>query len=177
MIAYEMACQLMEAGEDMGSLILVDAYIMNNDYDRRLVIANQVERINREYYEKSPLFEDFRGRGLIEEIIENSRRVGRNMATYEPRPYKGRVHYFKATKMAEHLPATQRTYFAHIIRQRAGGLEEFVPAHQLTVYDIPEHHDGMMSPTGRKVISNRIRNIMKTELRYMEVDRLVNLSN
>ena len=177
MIAYEMACQLYEAGEDMGSLILVDAYIMNNDYDRRLVIANQVERINREYYEKSPLFEDFRGRGLIEEIIENSRRVGRNMATYEPRPYKGRVHYFKATKMAEHLPATQRTYFAHIIRQRAGGLEEFVPAHQLTVYDIPEHHDGMMSPTGRKVISNRIRNIMKTELRYMEVDRLVNLSN
>ena len=37
MIAYEMACQLKEAGEDMGSLILIDSYIMNSDYDRHLV--------------------------------------------------------------------------------------------------------------------------------------------
>lgn len=174
MIAYEMACQLKEAGEDMGSLILIDAYIMNSDFDKRLVIANQVEKVNREYYENSPLFEDFRGRGMIEEIIENSRRVGRNMAEFTPRPYTGRVHFFKATKMAEGLGSSQRTYFAHIIREEAGGLQKFVPAHQLTVYDIPEHHDGMMSETGRKIISNRIRNIMETELLYMEADRLFN---
>ncbi len=174
MIAYEMACQLMEAGEDVGNLILIDAYIMNTDYDRRLVIVNQVENVNREYYEKSPLFEDFRGRGMIEEIIENSRRVGRNMADFEPRPYLGRVHYFKATKMAKHLPATQKTYFAHILRERAGGIEKFVPSCQLTIYNIPEHHDGMMSETGRKVISNRIRNIMNTELRYLKADKMMN---
>ncbi|MDO5321083.1 MAG: AMP-binding protein [Bacteroidia bacterium] len=174
MIAYEMACQLKEAGEDMGSLILIDSYIMNSDYDKRLVIANQVERVNREYYEKSPLFEDFRGRGMIEEIIENSRRVGRNMAEFEPRPYTGRVHFFKATKIADNLQTSQRTYFAHIVREIAGGLQNFIPAHQLTVYDIPEHHDGMMSETGRKVISNRIRNIMETELLYLEADRMFN---
>ena len=172
MIAYEMACQLKEAGEDMGSLILIDAYIMNSDYDRRLVIANQVDKVNREYYEKSPLFEDFRGRGMIEEIIENSRRVGRNMAGFEPRPYTGRVHFFKAVKIADNLPASQRTYFAHIVRELAGGLQKFIPAHQLTIYDIPEHHDGMMSETGRKIISNRIRNIMETECLYLEADRL-----
>ncbi len=174
MIAYEMACQLKEAGEDMGNLILIDSYIMNSDYDRRLVIANQVEKVNREYYEKSPLFEDFRGRGMIEDIIENSRRVGRNMAEFVPRPYTGRVHFFKATKIAGGLQTSQRTYFAHIIRELAGGLQNFIPAHQLTVYDIPEHHDGMMSETGRKVISNRIRNIMETELLYLEADRLFN---
>lgn len=172
MIAYEMACQLKEAGEDMGSLILIDAYIMSSDYDKRLVIANQVERINREYYEKSPLFADFRARGMLETIIENSRRVGRNMAEFEPREYTGRVHFFKATKIAEDLPASQRTYFAHIVRELAGGLEKFIPPHQLTVYDIAEHHDGMMSETGRKVISNRIRNIMATELLYLEADRI-----
>ena len=172
MIAYEMACQLKEAGEDMGSLILIDSYIMNSDYDRRLVIANQVEKVNREYYENSPLFADFRGRGMIEEIIENSRRVGRNMAEFEPRPYTGRVHFFKATKIADNLETSHRTYFAHIVRELAGGLQKFIPAHQLTIYDIPEHHDGMMSEAGRKVISNRIRNIMETELLYLEADRL-----
>ena len=174
MIAYEMACQLKEAGEDMGSLILIDSYIMNSDYDRRLVIANQVERVNREYYETSPLFADFRARGMLENIIENSRRVGRNMADFEPRPYTGRVHFFKATKIADKLPASQRTYFAHIVREMAGGIEKFIPAHQLTIYDIAEHHDGMMSDVGRKVISNRIRNIMETECLYMEADRLFN---
>ena len=172
MIAYEMACQLKEAGEDMGSLILIDSYIMNSDYDKRLVIANQVEKVNREYYEKSPLFEDFRGRGMIEEIIENSRRVGRNMAEFVPRPYSGRVHFFKATEIAEGLETAQRTYFAHIVRELAGGLQNFIPPHQLTIYDIPEHHDGMMSDAGRKVISNRIRNIMETELLYLEADRM-----
>ncbi len=172
MIAYEMACQLKEAGEDMGSLILIDAYIMNSDYDRRLVIANQVERVNREYYEKSPLFADFRERGLLETIIDNSRSVGRNMAGFEPRPYTGRVHFFKATKIADNLPTSQRTYFAHIVREMAGGLQNFIPAHQLTIYDIAEDHDGMMSEVGRKVISNRIRNIMETERLYMEADRL-----
>lgn len=172
MIAYEMACQLKEAGEDMGNLILIDAYIMNSDYDKRLVIANQVERVNREYYEKSPLFADFRERGMIETIIENSRRVGLNMAEFEPRPYTGRVHYFKATKIADDLHTSQRTYFAHIVRELAGGLQNFIPAHQLTIYDIAEHHDGMMSETGRKIISNRIRNIMETELLYLEADRL-----
>ncbi len=174
MIAYEMACQLKEAGEDMGSLILIDAYIMNSDYDKRLVLANQVERVNREYYEKSPLFADFRERGMLETIIENSRRVGRNMAEFEPRPYTGRVHFFKALKIAENLPASQRTYFAHIVREMAGGLQNFIPPHQLTVYDIAEHHDGMMSDVGRKVISNRIRNIMETELLYLEADRIFN---
>lgn len=174
MIAYEMACQLKESGEDMGSLILIDAYIMNSDYDRRLVIANQVEHVNREYYEKSPLFADFRGRGMIETIIENSRRVGRNMADFVPRPYTGRVHFFKATKIADDIQTSQRTYFAHIVRELAGGIEKFVPPHQLTIYDIPEHHDGMMSETGRKVISNRIRNIMETELLYLEADNLFN---
>ena len=156
----------------MGSLILVDAYIMNSDYDRRLVLANQVERVNREYYETSPLFEDFRERGMLETIIENSRRVGRNMAEFEPRPYTGRVHYFKAVKIADDLPVSQRTYFAHIVRELAGGIEKYVPAHQLTIYDVAEHHDGMMSEIGRKVISNRIRNIMEMECLYMEADRL-----
>ncbi|MCQ2156338.1 MAG: AMP-binding protein, partial [Bacteroidales bacterium] len=174
MIAYEMACQLKEAGEDMGSLILIDAYIMNSDFDKRLVIANQVERVNREYYENNPLFADFRERGMLETIIENSRKVGRNMAEFEPRPYTGRVHYFKATKIAENLQTTQRTYFAHIVREIAGGLQKFILPHQLTVYDIAEHHDGMMSDTGRKIISNRIRNIMETERLYLEADRIFN---
>lgn len=174
MIAYEMACQLMEAGEDMGSLILIDTYVMNSDYDRKLVVVNQVENINREYYENSPLFEDFRGRGMIEEIIENSRRVGRNMADFAPRTYAGRVHYFKATQIAENLSTSQRTYFAHIIREQAGGMEKYVPSHQLTIYDIPEHHDGMMSDAGRKVMSNRIRNIMGMELLFLQADKLTN---
>ncbi|MCQ2173618.1 MAG: AMP-binding protein [Bacteroidales bacterium] len=174
MIAYEMACQLKESGEDMGSLILIDAYIMNSDFDRRLVIANQVEHVNREYYETSPLFEDFRERGMLETIIANSRNVGRNMAEFEPRPYTGRVHYFRAAKIADNLPVSQRTYFAHIVRELAGGIEKYVPAHQLTIYDIAEHHDGMMSEIGRKVISNRIRNIMEMERLFMEADLLYN---
>ena len=76
--------------------------------------------------------------------------------------------------MAKDLPATQKTYFAHILRERAGGFEKYVPSHQLTIYDIPEHHDGMMSEIGRKVISNRIRNIMNTELRYLKADKMMN---
>lgn len=174
MIAYEMACQLKEAGEDMGSLILVDSYIMNSDYDRKLTITNQVDHVDREYYETSPLFADFRSRGMIEDIIDNSRRVGRNMADFVPREYTGRVHFFKALNMAKDLSAAQQTYFAHIIRERAGGFEKYIPEHQLTIYDIPEYHDGMMSETGRQIISNRIRNVMRTELKYLEAERIYN---
>ena len=174
MIAYEMACQLKEAGEDMGSLILIDSYVIESGFDRRLVIANQVEHVNREYYEKSPLFENFRGRGMIEQIIENSRQVGLNMAEFKPREYTGRVHFFKATEIVGGLSAAQRTYFAHIVRQQAGGFEKYVPAHQLTIYNIAEHHDGMMSETGRKIISNRIRNIMEMELMFLKADKLAN---
>lgn len=172
MIAYEMACQLKEAGEDVGNLIMIDSYIMNSDYDRRLTLANQVEHVNREYYETSPLFADFRSRGMLEDIIDNSRRVGQNMADYEPRGYNGRVHYFKALNMARHLPAAQRTYFAHIIRERAGGYERYIPDHQLTIYEIPEHHDGMMSDTGRSIIAGRIRSIMRMEEKFLEAERL-----
>ncbi len=96
------------------------------------------------------------------------------MAEFEPRPYTGRVHYFKATKIADNLPTTQHTYFAHIVREMAGGLQHFIPPRQLTISDIAEDHDGMMSETGRKVISNRIRNIMETELLYLEADRIFN---
>ena len=170
MIAYEMACQLKEAGEDMGSLILIDSYIMNSDYDRRLAIANQVEKVDRTYYETNPLFEHFRSMGLLESVIANSRRVAQNMVDFQPRPYHGRVHFFKALGMAKNLPVANRTYFAHIVRERAGGLEKFIPDNLLTIYEIQEHHDGMMSDVGRKVISNRIRNIMGTEALYKKVE-------
>ena len=170
MIAYEMACQLKEAGEDMGSLILIDAYIMNSDYDRRLAIANQVEKVDRTYYETNPLFEHFRSMGLLESVIDNSRRVAQNMVDFQPRPYNGRVHFFKALAMAKNLPVANRTYFAHIVRELAGGLEKFIPEGLLTIYEIQEHHDGMMSDVGRKVISNRIRNIMGTEALYKKVE-------
>lgn len=173
MIAYEMACQLKEAGEDVGNLILVDSYILSSDYDRRLTLANQVENVNREYYETSPLFADFRSRGMLDIIIENSRRVGQNMVDFQPKPYNGRVHFFKALNIAKGLPTSQHTYFAHIVRERAGGLENYIPAHQLTIYDIPEHHDGMMSDTGRRIISSRIRSIMRMEQRYMEADKFM----
>lgn len=170
MIAYEMACQLKEAGEDMGSLILIDSYIIGNDYDRRLAIANQVDKVDRNYYETNPLFENIRSMGLLESIIENSRRVGQNMVDFVPRPYNGRVHFFKALALAKNLPVANRTYFAHIVRERAGGLEKFIPEGLLTIYEIQEHHDGMMSDVGRKVISNRIRNIMGTEALYKKVE-------
>lgn len=172
MIAYEMACQLKNAGEDVGNLILIDSYILNSDYDRRLTLTNQVENVNREYYETSPLFADFRSRGMLDIIIENSRMVGQNMVDFQPQPYSGRVHFFKALNIANGLPTAQHTYFAHITRKLAGGLEKYIPNNQLTIYNIPEHHDGMMSDTGRRIISSRIRSIMKMEQMYLNAERI-----
>ena len=73
------------------------------------------------------------------------------------------------------MAGPQRAHMAHVINEVAGGIEKYVPAHQLTVYEVPEHHDGMMSDTGRRIISNRVRNIKETVRLYMEADRLFNL--
>lgn len=170
-VAYEMACQLRAAGEDMGSLILIDAFLPMSDYDRKLEMKNRVERIDRDYYEHSPLFAAFRERGMLEQIIANSRMTGINIVEFKPKEYNGRVHFFKAMQVEKGLSAQSRTSYAHAVRRQAGGFEQFIPPQQLTVYEIQEHHDGMMSATGRHVISNRIRNIMKMEQKYLEVER------
>ncbi len=170
-VAYEMACQLKEAGEDMGSLIMIDAFLPMSDYDRRHEMRTRVEHIDRDYYEHSPLFATFRERGMLEQIIANSRLTGLNIVEFQPKKYNGRVHFFKATMIERDLPAQSRTTYAHAIRRQAGGFEQYVPHHLLTIYEIPEHHDGMMSETGRHIISNRVRNIMNLEELYLEADQ------
>ena len=170
-VAYEMACQLKEAGEEMGSLIMIDAFLPVSDYDRKHEMRTRVEQIDRSYYEQSPLFAAFRERGMLEQIIANSRMTGINIVEYKPREYNGRVHFFKAMRMEKHLPMQSRTTYAHAIRELAGGFEKYIPQHLLTIYEIPEHHDGMMSETSRHIISNRIRNIMKMEQMFVEADR------
>lgn len=155
----------------MGSLIMIDAFLPMSDYDRRHELRTRVEQINREYYEQSPLFAAFRERGMLEQIISNSRMTGINIVEFKPRPYNGRVHFFKAMQIEKQLSAQSRVTYAHAIRRQAGGFEEFIPRNLLTIYEIQEHHDGMMSETGRRVISNRIRNIMKMEEIYLEADR------
>ena len=171
-VAYEMACQLKEAGEDMGSLIMIDAFLPMSDYDRKFERRSRVENVDRSYYERSPLFAAFRERGMLEQIIANSRMTGINIVEFRPKEYNGRVHFFKAMQIDRELPGQSRTSYAHAIRRAAGGFEQFIPEQLLTIYEIPENHDGMMSETGRKVISNRIRNIMETEILYLEAERL-----
>ncbi len=170
-VAYEMACQLKEAGEDMGSLIMIDAFLPVSDYDRKHEMRARVEHIDRSYYEHSPLFAAFRERGMLDQIIENSRLTGLNIVEFRPKRYSGRVHFFKATQIERDLSAESRTTYAHAIRRPAGGFEQYIPSHLLTIYEIPEHHDGMMSETGRHIISNRVRNIMNLEELYLEADQ------
>jgi thioesterase domain-containing protein/acyl carrier protein len=104
--AYEMAQQLLAAGQSVAWLALFDAFI-----PRRSVLPRALQRTIRRWQGHSDRLaqrraDESRSTALVDRQLsllkryehENRKVTGRAMALYRPKPYPGRLHLFLAEK-------------------------------------------------------------------------------
>lgn len=145
LIAYEMACQLAEQGEEIQHLFIMDSNIMNDEEKhlfKQFFTADEFD----EYLEKDPLFERFRRMGVLDRVKINSKNVLNDMLSFVPKKYDGPVTFFKAMeyKIGEDaLQASIQRRAEEISRKKpANGFEKV--ASNLKIVNIDSDHDSFM---------------------------------
>ena len=138
MVAYEMACQLRNAGEDVPLLVMLDSFCSKNKVWKRVVIKSRADDM-REYFSQSPLFSDLVGRNLLDAMVLNSIQVNKDMLSFRPQKYDGKVLYFKASSIDPLHGAGDKT------ECNAGGFESFIKPGQLKIVNVDQQHDDMMN--------------------------------
>ena len=144
LIAYEMACQLKEMGEQVEELFMFDVHVIRKPVFKDMFIKQSGDAM-RKYFEHSPLFESLIKRGLIDALVANSLQVNFDMVQYQPKPYDGEVIYFKAITPALGLKGRAAEYFEEMNSKRAGGFEKYLHQHKLHIVDIKQEHDNLMN--------------------------------
>jgi thioesterase domain-containing protein len=144
LIAYEMACQLKEMGEQVEELFMFDVHVVRKQVFKNMFIKQSGDAMRR-YFEHSPLFESLIKRGLIDALVANSLQVNFDMVQYQPKAYDGEVIYFKAITPASGLKGRAAEYFEEMNSKRAGGFEKYIRQHKLHIVDIKQEHDNLMN--------------------------------
>ena len=144
LVAYEMACQLKEMGEQVKELFMFDSHTVRKRVFKDMILNQSGDSI-RNYFEQSPLFESLIKRGLIDAMVANSLQVNSDMVHYQPKPYDGEVIYFKAITPAVGLKGRAAEYFEEMNSKRAGGFEKYIRQYKLHIVDIKQEHDNLMN--------------------------------
>ena len=144
LVAYEMACQLKEMGEQVKELFMFDVHVDRKKVFKEMFIKQSGDSM-RKYFERSPLFESLIKRGLIDTLVANSLQVNFDMVQYQPRPYDGEVIYFKAITPPLGLRGRAVEYFEVMNSKRAGGFEKYIRQDKLHIVDIKQEHDNLMN--------------------------------
>jgi thioesterase domain-containing protein/acyl carrier protein len=163
LVAFEMALQLEMRGETVKKLYLLDPGLVCGDEEKqmrkKLLDINNYE----EYLSKDPLFERFRGMGLLDRLIENNRKIALDIANYVPvSVYRGETVLFKAMKpdpinpsvSAETIDVIRRLQ-AITKQKRDNGFGEY--AADLRVIELDEIHDGLIRGEALDTIVSVIR--------------------
>lgn len=138
MVAYEMACQLRNAGEDVPLLVMLDSFCSKNKIWERSINKPGTDDM-REYFSQSPLFSDLVGRNLLDALVLNSIQVNRDMQSFRPRKYDGKVLYFKSVAEDPLRAVRDNT------ECNAGGFESFIRPELLKIVKVDQQHDDMMN--------------------------------
>ena len=144
MIAYEMACQLKKAGEDVLHLFLLDPDFMTSEREKELYTKVFTADNFDDYLKEDPLFERFRQMGLLGKVEKNSKIVLEDMINFEPETYDGRVTFYKAQKfdLSENSSETNKELFSIIKGKKANGFEDKIK--NLKIINIDTEHDNFM---------------------------------
>ena len=144
MVAYEMACQLRKAGEEVLHLFLLDPDFMTSEREKELYTKVFTADNFDDYLKKDPLFERFRQMGLLDKVEKNSKIVLDDMVNFVPENYDGRVTFYKAQKfdVNENSPETGKELFSIIKGKKANGFEDKIK--NLKIINIDTEHDNFM---------------------------------
>lgn len=161
-VAYEMANQLTKAGEKVDCVIMLDSHIIEDDMMRNAVLKVAKVR-NRDYLSTSDLFAGMRSKGLLDQLIRNSIKTSRDWLFYVPPFYAGKVVYFKASVKDYGLPQIVDNMYDYLLNKRAAGYENCIAEGQLSIYEVEEMHDSMMSERSLVEIVPQITKILEDD--------------
>ncbi len=146
LVAYEMACQLAKQGEEVGALVLIDAYCLSRAwFTPRLSLSYLAEEFNQKAHRALD-----RLRGVFvrpqmtpqlatPESIWHTMHVTFNQATkrYRPQLYPHRVVLMKAAQLPDELQLTAQKMDDSL------GWRSVVTG-ELVIYPVPGHHFNMV---------------------------------
>ena len=156
-VAHEMACLLEAAGETVEHLVMLDSHALTDPEAGRL-FASMASFSKREYFETSPLFADLRNQGLLESVVENSRRVSRNLSEHVPSVFHGPVLYFKPQVTPAGLSGDNLSYWQEMMKYSAGGFERYCT--DIRVVPTPHEHDLMLDRESLDIIVPELEKII-----------------
>lgn len=138
MVAYEMACQLKKAGEEVPLLVMMDSFCSKNKIWKRDINKSKDDDM-REYFLKSPLFSELVARNFLDTLVLNSLQVNKDMLSFIPQKYDGKVLYFRS------ITADSIHHGINTNALDAGGFETFIQRDHLKIIKVNQQHDDMMN--------------------------------
>ena len=159
-VAHEMACQLEAMGEKIELLIMLDSHAVNDPtIQEEFALANQ--NIDKDYFMTSPLFEDIRSQGMLEEMINNASHVYQDLKSHYPTTYNGDVLYFKPKRIPAGLSSSASSYWLDMMKFKAGNYEKFCNRDKLEILLTPDEHDFMMRDSTLNIVIPAIKKKLK----------------
>jgi thioesterase domain-containing protein/acyl carrier protein len=162
LVAFEMACQLEQAGDTVEHLYLMDPSLIISRQERELNEKLIATNSYLEYLARDPWFERFRAMGLFERLSENYRELTEDILEYLPAVlYRGKLTLFKATRPdpvgPDVLPEAaeiRRQLWQITSEKKDNGFGEYAP--QLRVVEIDDSHDKLGRGDAAKKIASVI---------------------
>ena len=150
-VAHEMACQLERAGEEVKRLFMMDSHAISNKNLRRMS-KGMFAGIDRDYFERCPLFAELREKGMLEAIVTNAAHVDEDMVNHVPSFFHGDVTYFKPARIPKGARESSRQYWKEMKKHLAGNYEHYCSRSKLRVVITPHEHDLMMDSASLDII-------------------------
>jgi thioesterase domain-containing protein len=162
LVAFEMACQLEQAGVGVEHLYLMDPNIISSPQEKELNGMLITTNSYREYLAKDPWFERFRAMGLFDQLLENYREVFEDMLGYVPAaPYRGKLTIFKAARpdpvspdVSPEVAEIYKRLWRITSEKKDNGFGEYAP--QLNLVEIDDSHDKLGGGEAVKKIASVI---------------------
>lgn len=159
-VAYEMAQQLIHAGETVDRLVLIDSYLAEDPALKASLRCTSGANA-RTYLSTAPVFEKVRNMGLLEALIESYTRKLSALLSYEPSAYHGKVLYVKAGRKPEHLSSDQNALYDMIVDSVAGGFEKVIAPNNMRIITVPSDHDSLMRPKSLDIIVPALHDFLR----------------
>jgi len=158
-VAHEMACQLQEMGKEVRHLIMFDSHALTDD--KLTSMAKEMQAtVNREYFETCPLFEELRGQGLLEAMVNNSTQVCYDLLHHTPSVFRGNVTYFKPLQTPMAAKGKVLDYWKKMMEFDAGNYEHYCNRNLLHIINTPHEHDLMMDDESFVITIPAIKSIL-----------------
>jgi amino acid adenylation domain-containing protein len=155
-LAHEMASQLEQMDEKVELVIMLDSHAVNDpSINEEFSKAN--ENVDKEYFMTSPLFQDIREKGMLEEMIDNAKHVYQDLKNHCPTTFHGNVLYFKPKRIPAGLTKSASSYWEDMMKYKAGNYEMFCDREKLEILLTPDEHDLMMRDSTLDIVIPAIK--------------------